>query len=181
MDQKLIGLFKRKLLEAGLIVPQWCVLRFVANCLLVLKGGRLSYLVFKKDKAESVMFEAILKRKSCLTDIHFSKNRSLLVLRENADKVMEMFDEAGSGHVAFAKVLGYRYQGRGWSKGDRYAVTYHFRYQGVKSHLYTFMVPVAAYNDACRAQIAEDVIRFNSCLAMYGFEIRWESKFSPAI
>ena len=171
MDRNLILLFERKLRQAEVVAPNWCVLQFVANCLLVLKGGRLSYLVFKKCRAELVMLEAILGYEKGLTSIHFSKNRSLLVLRENVNKVIEMFIEAGSGHVAFAKVLGYRYQGHGWSKGDRHAITYYFCYHGAKSHLYSFMVPSAAYVDVCQAGIAADVTSFNSCLTEYGFEV----------
>lgn len=113
------------------------------NVLLFRKRGRLAYLVNSTIEKELVLFKAVLHAMPELAGLSASPYKLLLVRKENKVQVETMLREGvADSHLALAKVLGYAYQGADWRSGDRYAITYHFRYQGIKNRLLTFMVPV---------------------------------------
>lgn len=177
MDRSLYELLAQSLHSCRPVETEWYILPFLANVLLVLKGGRLAYLVNSSDRKEMTMFQAVSSVSNELTSIA-TPYGPLILRKENKAKVEGILSEPGVDiHLAYAYVLDYAYQKKDWREGDSYAVTYHFRYQEIKSRLYTFRVPAAAYNDALRARVEEKVILFNSLLD--GFAFYSGSQFFP--
>lgn len=115
------------------------------------------------------MLKAILLVNDDLTSFE-TRYGPLILRKENKVEIEEVFSRSGVDiHLTYARVLNYAYQKEDWCEGNSYAVTYHFRYQGIKSRLYTFRVPVTAYDVDLRIRVEEKVALFNSLLKKFDF------------
>lgn len=173
MDKAMYKRLEQSLPAEDVLHAESKLVEFLANVLLVLRGGRHAYLVNLTIEIEVTLLETVLRAEQSLTTIAVNKWSSLLVCRDKEREVRELFlirQSSSDTHLALAHILDYAYQGRDWASGDRYAVTYHMGYRGIKSRLYTFTVPVSHYDDVCRAKVEATVALYSSFLTGLDFE-----------
>ena len=106
MDRVIYDLLEKSLCSYELVDKDWYILGCLANVLLVLKGGRLAYLVNNTIEKELVMFKAVLHTMPELAAISASPYELLLVRKENKVQVETIFrEEIADSHPSKQRYL----------------------------------------------------------------------------
>ena len=155
------------------------VLKFASNITLVLNHERMAYRSDIHDKkANSYLISKVLDIYPSLGIVNPGcDSTSFIFLNARVGELHRILDEniEHDSCSIFGKILGYHYTNTDHSYGDRvfvsYMLTYKHRDVTIQSSLYSFVVPRHSYNDCMKANILNDVNRFNAVLNRHGVNV----------
>jgi len=144
---------------------------FSANIILVLQGGRLSYLPGLPPIVENYLIPLVLDHEPTLIAL---QHPTLILLKKNYDLIVNILSEQIDHRINLGKVLGYGYIGLdflGINK-DVYYINYDLKdgNENIKQ-LYGFTIPVEKYNSENKRKAVEDLIKYQNILGKYGYEV----------
>lgn len=138
--------------------------RFAVNIYLVLTGARLAY----RSDIPGEMNDVAIKEAVRLTGdllLVIGEVEPLIMLRSGVPTLSRMVKEQPNVECLLALILGYRYVGDDYHKGERYML--HLNY-GDCGNLCSYVVPKKGYTQELLDQVKEDELKFTLALEPLG-------------
>ena len=134
------------------------------NIILLIEGKRLAYRACSLPSLLPKILELTGDR---LVVLPLIPEEPLVMLKENLQRVVDIFTVAESRDIAYGRVLDYPHIGSG--SRDCMIVSYCV---GDALALYSFQVPNSRYTREVRDKIEADLVKYRATLSLYGYDVK---------